>query len=1036
MPCPFSRETQQGNRCPSRSRFWWSCPDAATQLMRKDLRYHANRGSIQTPLSMRMLRRALALAVLATVLAFSQADELYCASLHRPSGEALVSATGHDNGDNGTGHRQTETSAFKAAAKGVSSDGQRRRLRWLNPLLTDQEKSGAEFPAPYSGRLSFLRFAGHACSPRQIIAANGNSLPIESLSKHSTLVAPFQQLWIDTLQLPIDAAKPGTHLRLVGVETGDAFWDQVIIADPDAIGQLPRYTLHETGTFGSALPASVRGIDLSDAEVAAQRARLDDPIIPEGVSHEISWDDLEKAAWPLDFQKVLLASPNDAAPGFAWQNGQWITTWRTRDPRLAGDAKEDHWFAPALLVGDTIIRPAPLSARSSFLKTPEGRTLPQVSFEWSFGEATVRQTLFSHRNEPNGGSRIFVRFEISNAPSGVRLALGLGIRPNCHHWDNSKQPRTPVLFFSMEPVVRKVDRAVFDADGSLLLASDQPFTLETLGPLEKLLVFALPPNGRIEITTPQAADFLPSSTAKDSFAAAEESFIAYWRRNLARGAQVRVPDPQWMERIDIWHSQVESITRVNYAQEDEPEVERLSYGAYFYQYYFGIEEGWSALAQAKWGRFDEAQRQAEIMLRSDNLKKSNVHHQSRNGIAPLVAATVAHLSRDRTWLSRVAPSMLECARWTERVRHPPDDARPGRLRGLLPPHIYGGDVRDAATSLYASAVCWKGLDATAKIFRELGTGELALEGERLARQADEFRERIAIAFQEATVRDLVPAFVPFAISIPSMGGRNEGPHPEITATRYGNYWNLFAPSFLELGFEDPKSPGEPSRSIFNYAARHGGQWAGLPRFYAGMDAAYMCGYVGWLIDEAVRNPERRHQALASLQSFMLHGSSRNGHTIPEVVGLFPHRLQRAAYETLTREAPWSFGMYEADRYLEGQLSFSEPLGSVAGAALSLIRNAIVSESDDGLMLLPVVPSAWFAEGKEIEVLEMPTSHGVLTFKMRSRIASERAVVIDYVFKQHRSGEKIRMSARISPPGEAMKEVTVIAGDRGVIGANF
>lgn len=129
-------------------------------------------------------------------------------------------------------------------------------------------------------------------------------------------------------------------------------------------------------------------------------------------------------------------------------------------------------------------------------------------------------------------------------------------------------------------------------------------------------------------------------------------------------------------------------------------------------------------------------------------------------------------------------------------------------------------------------------------------------------------------------------------------------------------------------------------------------------------------------------------------------------------------------------------MYEADRYLEGQLSFSEPLGSVAGAALSLIRNAIVSESDDGLMLLPVVPSAWFAEGKEIEVLEMPTSHGVLTFKMRSRIASERAVVIDYVFKQHRSGEKIRMSARISPPGEAMKEVTVIAGDRGVIGANF
>ena len=129
-------------------------------------------------------------------------------------------------------------------------------------------------------------------------------------------------------------------------------------------------------------------------------------------------------------------------------------------------------------------------------------------------------------------------------------------------------------------------------------------------------------------------------------------------------------------------------------------------------------------------------------------------------------------------------------------------------------------------------------------------------------------------------------------------------------------------------------------------------------------------------------------------------------------------------------------MYDADRYLDGQLSFSEPLGSVAGAALSLMRNAIVIESDDGIMLFPVAPSAWFAEGKEIELLGMPTSYGILSLKMRSRILSERAVVIDYVFKPYRSGERIRMSARISPPGEAMKEVTVIAADRGVIVTNF
>ncbi len=926
--------------------------------------------------------------------------------------------------------------ALKEDDSGQPAHGERRQLEWLTPILTDNNRVGSALLTPSNGRLNFLRFDRHLYAPRSIFIQPGHALPIESLQRHSVLVAPFQQLWIDTIQLPSDGVSPGAQIGFECAETGDAFWDQVIIANPEAIDQAPRYRVVETGTFGSALPAHVRAIDLSDVDVAAQRARLDDPVVPDQASREISWSELEAAAWPLDFQKILLASANDANPGFVWQNGQWITTWLTRDPRLKGDAKEDHWFAPALLVGDTLLRPAPLSAHVSFLKTTEGRTLPQVSVEWTHGGTTIRQTLFSHRDARRGDSGIFVRFEISNAPPGARLALGMGVRPNSHHWDRGEHPRTPALFFSMAPRVTKNDRVLLDADGNLVLAAAQPFTLESLGPVEKLLLFPLSSDGRVELTTPQAPGSLRSTAAGESFAEAEQAFISEWRRELSRGAQVRLPDPQWMERIDIWRSQVGGITRVRFAQEAEPVAERLSYGAYFYQYYFGIEEAWPAVAEAQWGRFDEGQRQAGIMLRSDNLDKSNVHHQARNGAAPLAAATVARLSRDQDWLEHVAPAMLECARWTEHVRHPANDTRAEFLRGLLPSHIYGGDVRDPATSLYASAICWRGLDATAAIFRELGTRDLAREGEILEVKAAEFRGRIANAFRKVTVNESTPPFVPFAIGIPSQGGENEGPHQEITATRYGNYWNLFAPSFLELGFEDPKNPGEPSRSIFEYAARHGGHWAGLPRFHSGLDAAYMCGNIAWLIAEAVRNPDRRHQALASLQGFMLHGASRNGYTIPEVAGLFPHRLQRSAFEKLTREAPWSFGMYDAGRYLDGQISFSEPLGSVAGAALSLVRSAIVTESDGGLMLFSAVPSSWFAEGKVIEAIEMPTFYGVLTFTVRSRIASERRVVMDYVFKPHTPGDRIWIAVRLCPPGEAMKQVTVVAEDRGGIVVNF
>ncbi len=909
-----------------------------------------------------------------------------------------------------------------------------RPLEWLTPIIPEKGKPSPVFPAPADGTLYFLRFGNHAYTPHRIITPDGKTVPPAPAPARSVLVAPFQQLWIDTMQLPGGAVAPGTPLAFETAATRDSFWDQVILANPAALAELPRCTLVETGAFASALPAHVRAINLTDAEVAAQRARLDDPVIPDNTPREISWSELEAAAWPLDFQKILLASANDANPGFAWQNGQWITTWPTRDPRLRGDAKEDHWFAPALLVGDTLIRPAPLSARASFLKTADGRTLPQLTLEWTHAGAIIRQTLFSHRAGTHDAPQIFVRFEIRNAPPGARLALGTGVRPNCHHWDNTEHPRTPALFFSLAPRITQKDRALLDADGNILLSAAQPFTLEPLGPLEKLLVFPLPADGLVQIVTPQAPS--PACAAKEAFAAAEKSFIAKWTRHLALGAQVRLPDPQWMERIDIWRSQVGTITRVRYAQDDKPVAERLSYGAYFYQYYFGIEEAWPAISQAQWGRFDEARRQVEIMLRPDNLDKTNVHHQSRNGIAPLAAATVARLSRDRDWLARIAPAMLDCAQWTGRVRHPANDTRAPLMRGLLPPHIYGGDVRDPATSLYASAACWRGLDATAAIFHDLGTPELAAESKRLAAQAAEFRERIASAFREVTIKDSTPAFVPFAIAIPSLGGKNEGPHPEITATRYGNYWSLFAPSFLELGFRDPKNPAEPNASIFEYAARHGGHWAGLPRFYAGLDAAYMSGYIGWLIDEATRNPARRHQALASLQGFMLHGSSRNGHTIPEVAGLFPHRLQRAAFEKLTREAPWSFGMYDANRYLDGQISFTEPLGSVAGAALSLVRHALVTETDGGLMLFATAPCAWFAEGREIDLRDMPTNHGTLSVKVRSRITSAREVVMDYEFAPHVPGAKIKITARIAPPGEVMKEISFAAEERGAIATKF
>jgi len=362
---------------------------------------------------------------------------------------------------------------------------------------------------------------------------------------------------------------------------------------------------------------------------------------------------------------------------------------------------------------------------------------------------------------------------------------------------------------------------VRDAWGRAVLVSAQPFTLEPLGPVEMLAVFAADPQGSVYLQAPQAPETATTEGfSPAAFGPAKSAFVTAWTARLGAGAQAKLPSPEWMERIDAWRTQIESITRVNYEGR-----ERLSYGAYFYQAYFGIEEAWPIVALALWGRGDEAQRQAEIMLEPENLAKDNVHHQSRNGAGPAAAAAVARLTDDRRWLASVAPTLIECARWTERVREEDGAARSAVTRGLLPPHIYGGDVRDPATSLYATAACWRGMAATAEALGVLGTPALVAEARALDAAARGLHRRLSDVVHAVADHGTSPPFVPFALELPSLAGRNEGPHPQLTATRFGNYWNLFAPSFLELGFRGPDGHEWPNQWVFDYARAHGGLWA-------------------------------------------------------------------------------------------------------------------------------------------------------------------------------------------------------------------
>jgi hypothetical protein len=648
--------------------------------------------------------------------------------------------------------------------------------------------------------------------------------------------------------------------------------------------------------------------------------------------------------------------------------------------------------------------------------------------------------MFSQRAAGTDLARVFVRFQVTGAPAGARLALGVGRRPNVHYWDVTHRERTPVPFFALRSKYRQAGQRLVDQADRVVLESTQPFRVESMGPVEMLLVFDADGSGAVEISTPQAEMPLPKgSPAERQYASAQSDFKSQWTQLLRHGAQARLPSSEWIERIDIWQSQLAAISRVEYDG-----AERLSYGAYFYQSYFGPEEGWPIVALAQWGRGAEAQRQAEIMLSAENRAKTNSHHQSRNGTAAWYAAEVARLTHDAAWLEKISPALIENAEWTIAARQATAENASPQTRGLLPAHIYGGDVRDGATSLYASATCWKGLAETVDVFHELGSPELAKRADRYEAEARAFKRRLREVFQQVADPKTNPPFVPLALAVSSLGGKNEGPYERLTDSRLGNYWNLFASSFLQLGFFRPGDERLPSEWMLGYMADHGGLWGGLPRFYDGLDVAYAIGNIGELLEWSARDVRYRNQALAALQSFHLHAASRNGYTIPEVAGLFPYRLDRAAYGQLVRESPWNFGMYDAERYLGGHISFTEPLGAGAGEALWLIRTALVSETrdenglpDGGLCLLSTVPSDWFAEGQEIVLDDFPTAYGKISIHVRSRIKSRREVEMEYEWTPFTPRLPLKkFTVRFAPPGKRPQDVVFEPGQGGNVSASF
>ena len=489
---------------------------------------------------------------------------------------------------------------------------------------------------------------------------------------------------------------------------------------------------------------------------------------------------------------------------------------------------------------------------------------------------------------------------------------------------------------------------------------------------------------------------------------ARKAFHRFWYHELLeRGMRVELPEGRLSGLVPrfLWECLV------------TPDGVEPRYGSYFYEDYFGVEEGWPVVALARYGYFAEAQAQAEVMLQHAVDDNRSRHMQYRHGLAPMYAWSVYEVSRDRAWLDGLMPRMQECAdyaiRETSKTKVLEGGQRVGYY-GLLPMHTYGGDISEPAYGFYANACCWRGLRDVALACRE--TGDEARAAEYFA-AAEAYRADIFAALDRVVDRAANPPFVPLSIG---RGQPRGTPFPKgdrtprlLSEDYMAAYWSLFAGLTLETGLFPPN--GFHAQSMLDTLRERGGLWDGQVRF--SHEAPRWDPHYGFGVQQMWFARDERDLFLASFYGLLANDMSRDTWSVGEVSGVFPERTVNFAAEPLAREKAWR------------QMSWmeSEPIASGAGIALLLLRDMLVCEGRDDaglvdgrLHLLRNAPGAWLASEKEIAVERAPTAFGRVSYRLIADWGKRRATL--NVEIESATPVPVRVHLRL-PEGAALAEVT-------------
>ena len=390
----------------------------------------------------------------------------------------------------------------------------------------------------------------------------------------------------------------------------------------------------------------------------------------------------------------------------------------------------------------------------------------------------------------------------------------------------------------------------------------------------------------------------------------------YWRGVMDLAAEIEVPCRKASEALLAAHV-------CQLIANDHGEVHG---GEDFYDTFYIRDGAYQVMELEEAGFMGAAAKAIERYLvrqREDGRFESQKNQFDANGQAVWTLWQYYRITRDREYLERVYPQMLDAVNWAMKARR--TTAAP--FTGLLPTAPADGESLWAGKNHIVGYDLWnlRAMLCTADAARTLGKSD---EAEKLFTEAKAYRSDIDAACKNTALKHFPPSW-------------------EKVGTHWGNTETLWP---TELFDRDDARVAALSRHVREDFA--GGFIEGTIQWKGGGNVEAIHPYMGayTTMTDLIRGDHE--QVVEDFYWYLLHSTAT--HAFPEGI------------------------------YYKKRMAWSHTIPHVTGACnyAIMLRHMLVHEAGDELHLLSAVPDWWLGEGKEIRIERLPTHFGEMAMTVR------------------------------------------------------